>query len=172
MTEKKGFFKKLFSKEEVEEEVNISDSIVSPLAGKLAPITEVEDEVFSQKVLGDGFCIVPTNGEVVSPVDGEIVSIFDTKHAITILSSKGLEILIHVGIDTVTLNGEGFEAFVANGDKIKKGQKILKADLDFIQTKGLKIVTPIVFTNIEDKTISLLATGDVTAGQENIVDIK
>ena len=119
--------------EETPQKVDENETIVSPIEGKILPITEVPDQVFSGKMMGDGFAIEPTEGTVVSPVNGEIVNVFPTKHAIGIQSEGGKEILIHFGIDTVKLNGEGFEALVAQGDKVKQGQPLLKVDLAFVK---------------------------------------
>lgn len=99
--------------------------------------------------MGDGFAIEPTEGTVVSPVNGEIVNVFPTKHAIGIQSEGGKEILIHFGIDTVKLNGEGFETLVAQGDKVKQGQPLLKVDLAFVKDNAPSIITPIIFTNLQ-----------------------
>ena len=129
--------------------VDENETIVSPIEGKILPITEVPDQVFSGKMMGDGFAIEPTEGTVVSPVNGEIVNVFPTKHAIGIQSEGGKEILIHFGIDTVKLNGEGFEALVAQGDKVKQGQPLLKVDLAFVKENAPSIITPIVFTNLQ-----------------------
>ena len=121
-----------------------------PLQGQLVPIETVPDPVFSQKMMGDGFAIQPANGTVVSPVDGEVISVFPTKHAVSLKNENGKEILIHVGLETVSLNGEGFTSFVKDGQKVKKGQKLLEADFDFIKNKVPSIVTPVVFTNLSE----------------------
>ncbi|MFC0557460.1 glucose-specific PTS transporter subunit IIBC [Halalkalibacter alkalisediminis] len=125
-------------------------SFVSPIAGKVLPITEVPDQVFSGKMMGDGFAIEPTEGLVKSPVSGTIINLFPTKHAIGILSDEGKEILIHVGLDTVNLKGEGFETLVKQDDKIKQGQELLRFDLDFIKANATSSITPIVFTNLAE----------------------
>ncbi|KZZ85233.1 MULTISPECIES: glucose-specific PTS transporter subunit IIBC [Bacillaceae] len=170
-------------KEEIEqqiEEVNPealqnhfdSEHFVSPIHGRIHPITEVPDQVFSGKMMGDGFAIEPIEGTVVSPVDGKILNIFPTKHAIGILSDSGHEILIHVGIDTVSLKGEGFESFISEGDRVKKGQKLLEVNLEFIKANAPSTITPIVFTNLKDgETLELLETGEVKIEQKNIVKI-
>ncbi|MBS4205939.1 glucose-specific PTS transporter subunit IIBC [Lederbergia citrea] len=150
-----------------------ADKIVSPITGELKPISEVPDAVFSQKMMGDGFAVIPTDGKIVSPVDGKIINVFPTKHAIGILSESGREILIHVGIDTVKLNGEGFEVFVSEGDTVKAGQPLLQVDLTFIAANAPSTMTPIVFTNLaEGETISLETSGQVKAGDQNIISIK
>ncbi|WP_078430180.1 glucose-specific PTS transporter subunit IIBC [Alkalihalobacterium alkalinitrilicum] len=147
--------------------------LVSPIQGKLLPITQVPDKVFAEKMMGDGFAIEPTEGKVVSPVDGKIMNIFPTKHAIGILANSGHEILIHVGIDTVKMNGEGFETFVKEGDEIKSGQKLLEMDLNLIQEKASSIITPIVFTNLKEaEKITLQTEGNVDVGETGIVSIE
>ena len=110
-------------------------SLIKPIEGKIIKITKVEDPAFSQKMLGDGFAIEPTKGEVKSPVDGKIVQKFPTNHALGIETKEGIEILIHVGINTVELKGEGFKSFVKVGDKVKKGDKLLEFDIEFIKSK-------------------------------------
>lgn len=148
------------------------DVFVSPIQGEIKPITEVPDAVFSGKMMGDGFAILPTDGTIVSPVDGKIVNLFPTKHAIGILSNAGREILIHVGIDTVNLKGEGFEALVAQDDQVSKGQPILKVDLDAIKDKVPSIITPVVFTNLaENEKVVLNKQGNVASKEEDIISI-
>lgn len=124
--------------------------IQSPLEGEILPLERVPDEVFSQKMLGDGFAVAPTNGTVVSPVDGEIVNVFPTKHAIGIKDTNGKELLIHVGLDTVNLQGEGFTSFVTDGQAVKKGQKLLEVDFEGIKDKVPSIITIVVMTNLAE----------------------
>jgi PTS system D-glucosamine-specific IIC component len=148
-------------------------SFVSPLTGDIHPITEVPDQVFSGKMMGDGFAITPADGTIVSPVDGKILNVFPTKHAIGLESESGNEILIHVGIDTVNLKGEGFEAFVKEGDIVTKGQKLLQVDLEFVKQNAPSIMTPIVFTNLnEGESVVIKSSGSVKAGEENIISIE
>lgn len=149
------------------------DVFVSPIKGEVKPLSEVPDAVFSQKMMGDGFAIVPSDGTVVSPVDGTIVSFFPTKHAIGILSDSGREILIHVGIDTVKLKGKGFEALVSQGDRVEIGQPLLKVDLDYITEHAPSIITPIIFTNLfEGESVVINKFGQVEVKEENIIIIK
>ncbi|MED1470043.1 glucose-specific PTS transporter subunit IIBC [Bacillus salipaludis] len=146
--------------------------IVAPLKGEIKPITEVPDQVFAGKMMGDGFAIIPTGGTVVSPVDGKIVNLFPTKHAIGILSDSGREILIHVGIDTVNLKGQGFETLVSENDRIVKGQPLLKVDLDYVKEHATSTITPIVFTNLaEGEKVVLEKHGQVDLEQADIVRI-
>lgn len=150
--------KKLFKKNSIE--------LCSPMAGLIIKIEDVEDQVFSQKMVGDGFAIKPTTGNVYSPVDGKIVQLFPTKHAIGIIDNSGLEILIHVGIDTVELKGEGFIAHVKKDDTVTKGQLLLEVDLEYIVEAGKSTTTPIVFTNKSQyKSI------EVVQGHKKIDDI-
>ncbi|MGJ9385531.1 PTS sugar transporter subunit IIA [Salipaludibacillus sp. CF4.18] len=129
------------------------DEFIMPIEGEIIDITKVEDPVFSEKMMGDGFAIIPAAGSVVSPVDGEIINVFPTKHAIGIKSVKEYEILIHVGIDTVQLKGEGFTALVKDGEKIKKGQELLQFDLEFIKKSATSSVVPVVFTDSTKVTV-------------------
>lgn len=146
---------------------------ISPITGEIKPISEVPDAVFSEKMMGDGFAIIPEDGTIVSPVDGTIVNFFPTKHAIGIESDTGLEVLIHVGIDTVKLEGNGFEALIAQGDKVKAGQPLLQVDLDYVKNNATSIITPIVFTNLKaGQSIVIEKTGKVTSSEENIISIK
>ncbi|RBP87395.1 PTS system D-glucose-specific IIA component (Glc family) /PTS system D-glucose-specific IIB component (Glc family) /PTS system D-glucose-specific IIC component (Glc family) [Cytobacillus firmus] len=148
------------------------DLFISPIKGEIKPITEVPDAVFSGKMMGDGFAIVPSEGTVVSPVDGKIVNMFPTKHAIGILSDSGREILIHVGIDTVNLKGQGFEALVAENDRVEAGQPLLKVDLDYIGKNATSIITPIVFTNLQQgEVIKINKPGAVDLKEKEIIVI-
>lgn len=140
------------------------EKVFSPFNGVVKPITEAPDQVFSQKIMGDGCCFDLADGIVVSPVDGEITTIFETKHAIGITSKKGNEFIIHVGMDTVSLGGEGFTAFVKTGDKIKAGDKLLEVDIEKIKDKVPSMVTPLVVTNLGDKKLLDPKNGDVNRG--------
>jgi N-acetylglucosamine PTS system EIICBA or EIICB component len=143
---------------------------IMPIEGEIIPLHEVPDQVFSQKMMGDGFAIVPSKGSVVSPVDGEIINIFPTKHALGLKSKQGYEILIHVGMDTVNLKGEGFTVLVKEGEQITKGQEILKFDLDFIKKSAPSTVTPIIFTNLTK--LNVKKQGHTTQGQSGILSIE
>lgn len=148
-------------------------SIYSPIKGKLMPITEVPDEVFAGKMMGDGFAIEPTDGTVVAPADAKVMNVFPTKHAIGLETKDGREILIHFGIDTVNLKGEGFEVLVEQGDEVKQGQELMKADLDYIAKHAKSTITPIVFTNLQDgEKVKIEKSGSVDHGEENIISIE
>ncbi|MBD8068503.1 glucose-specific PTS transporter subunit IIBC [Bacillus sp. PS06] len=159
--------------EEMQNNVDENDELVAPIKGKILPITEVPDQVFAGKMMGDGFAILPEEGTVVSPADGTIVNLFPTKHAIGIETPTGREILIHFGIDTVNLKGEGFETLVSQGDKVTKGQPLLKVDLDFVEKNATSIITPIVFTNLKSgQEVIINKEGNVNLSEENIITIK
>lgn len=159
--------------EEPAQKTDENEVIAIPIEGKILPITEVPDQVFSGKMMGDGFAIEPTEGTVVSPVNGEIVNVFPTKHAIGIQSEGGKEILIHFGIDTVKLSGEGFEALVAQGDKVTQGQPLLKVDLAFVKENAPSTITPIVFTNLQEgQQVVIKKTGNVDKGEAAVIDIQ
>lgn len=143
---------------------------VMPIEGEIISITKVPDQVFSQKMMGDGFAIIPEKGTVVSPVDGKIVNIFPTKHAIGIQSKQGYEILIHVGIDTVNLKGEGFTTLVKEGEIVSKGQEILHFDLEYVKQSAPSTITPIIFTNL--KRLHLQKQGKVEQGSSGILSIE
>lgn len=121
--------------------------------GETVSLGDVPDQVFSEKMMGEGFAIIPSEGKVVAPADGEIVSIFPTKHAIGFMSAGGTEILIHVGIDTVKLNGEGFEAHVTSGQAVKQGELLLTFDLDYIKQHAASAITPVIFTNTSEEDL-------------------
>ena len=110
--------------------------IKAPLLGEVIPVSEVADKTFSDKILGDGVAIVPQNGQIVSPVDGTLSSVADTKHAFSFTSDDGLEILVHVGLDTVSLKGKYFETHVSAGQKVKKGDILISFDIDGIKKEG------------------------------------
>jgi beta-glucoside PTS system EIICBA component len=137
-------------KESKSEELINKEVIASPLTGKIVPLSEVNDEAFAQGALGKGIAILPTKGKIVSPVDGELTTLFPTYHAMGIKSNSGAEILIHVGMDTVKLEGKYFTAKAKQGDIIKKGQVLLEFDIEAIKKAGFEIVTPIIITNSND----------------------
>lgn len=121
--------------------------IYAPVSGKIIPIEEVPDPVFSQKMMGEGVAVIPTDGNIHAPVDGEVIQVAPTKHAVGILAKDGTEILIHVGLETVSLQGEGFQVAVQTGDKVLAGQLLIEVDWEYIKTHAKSTVTPIVITN-------------------------
>ncbi|MBM7588398.1 PTS system D-glucosamine-specific IIC component [Bacillus pakistanensis] len=149
-----------------------SERLISPIKGEIKEISEVPDQVFSEKMMGDGFAIIPEEGTIASPVNGKVVNVFPTKHAVGLISDAGREILIHVGIDTVKLEGKGFESLVSEGDKVEAGQPLLKVDLEYIKENAPSIITPIVFTNLkEGQQVTVEKSGSVELSEENIISI-
>ncbi|MDM5210973.1 PTS glucose transporter subunit IIA [Peribacillus sp. NJ4] len=134
-------FKKLFgNKEKVEQ-------LLAPINGQVINIEDVPDPVFSGKMMGDGIAILPEEGLVVSPIDAEVIQVFHTKHALGLRTKHGIELLIHIGLETVNLKGEGFEVHVTEGQRVKAGDKLVTFDIEFLKSKAPSIVTPIVVTN-------------------------
>ncbi|MBO8177388.1 MAG: PTS glucose transporter subunit IIA [Bacillus sp. (in: Bacteria)] len=159
-------FKNLFKK-------NKTVSFVAPMTGKVIPLEEVPDPVFSQKMMGDGLAMDPTEGVVYAPVNGEIVQLFPTKHAIGIKTKNGLEVLIHIGIDTVSMNGEGFTAHIQTGDKVKQGDPLISFDLDLVKEKAKSTITPMIITNGD--VVESLEKKDVTevnAKEQELMTVK
>lgn len=131
----------------------------SPVAGHLIPLSEVRDEVFSEKILGHGVAVSEPSNEVRAPFDGRISILFHTKHAIGVYSDKGVSLLIHVGIDTVQLAGRYFKAYVKKGEHVKKGQLLLRFDAKAIREAGYDITTPIIVTNFADYARVVVRSG-------------
>lgn len=140
------------------------NEILSPLAGTAIALSDVPDPTFAQGVLGQGAAVEPSDGKVYAPADAEVSTLFDTKHAIGLTLKNGAELLIHIGINTVDLNGEGFTAHVSDGDSVKQGDLLISFDKDFITKKGFKTVTPVIVTNPEDfDAVSMTASGKISA---------
>jgi glucose-specific phosphotransferase system IIA component len=143
----------------------------SPMKGELLTLSQVPDETFAAKILGDGFAIKPNEGIVYAPADGTIAQLFRTNHAIGILTKEGLEVLIHVGIDTVKMNGEGFTAFVKKGDVVLRGQKLLEFDLELVRKNAKSDITPMVITNMDKISgIKVLENGQILLNK-NIIEV-
>ncbi|WP_254506452.1 beta-glucoside-specific PTS transporter subunit IIABC [Bacillus altitudinis] len=144
--------------------------VQAPMSGKVIPLSEVKDSVFSSEMMGKGVAILPDKGVVQAPFSGKVVTVTPTKHAIGLVSDDGIELLIHVGIDTVSLNGQFFDVLVKEGDKIKTGDHLLSFDIEGIQSNHLDVVTPIIVTN-STQYLDVIHTGDthVTAGQNKLL---
>ena len=160
-------------KKEEEQAPSMRIEIASPVKGTEIPLSEVKDEVFSKNIVGKGAAVIPSEGKVYSPVDGIVASVFDTKHAIGLVSEEGVEVLIHVGLDTVELGGQHFTAHVAQDDKVTKGQLLLEFDVDAIKAAGYDTVTPVVISNT-DSYLDVLAAdaGEINAGDMLITIVK
>lgn len=154
---------------------NVINTIIldSPLTGKAEDLSKAPDEAFASKMMGDGAVVTPIDGIVVAPADGFISFVFPSKHAVGLTTNDGLELLIHIGIDTVKLDGKGFETFVKDGDKVKKGDKLLSFDINFVKENAPSLTSPCICTSLNDKQkVRLLKTGDIKAGEEFIaIDI-
>ena len=139
--------------------------------GKLIPLEQVADEAFSSGVLGQGFAIEPTAGRIYSPAHGTVESISDAKHAYTLRTDDGLDLLIHVGIDTVELHGDGFSPAVKEGDRVRTGELLLQVDIPLIRSRGYATTIPVVVTNPEAlKHLRLLPVKDVLGGKSNAAE--
>lgn len=148
-------------------------TLVAPISGKTVDITTVPDAVFAEKMAGDGLAIDPTGDTVVAPADGELTMLFGTKHAFGMTLDKDVQILVHIGLDTVSLNGEGFTALKNQGDMVKKGEPIVKIDRELIQSKGLSLITPVIFTDMDVlKSFEAQLGIDVTAGETTVLTYK
>ena len=163
-----GFLSKLFgNKEEKVEELVLK----AYMKGKVVDITEVPDPVFAQKMMGDGFAIIPEEGTLVSPVAGEIIQVFPTKHAFGIKSGD-IELLIHVGLETVAMKGEGFDVKVSAGDKIEVGQTLLTYDLELVKEKAKDII-PCVVTNMDAiESINVLKLNENVDFSQEVANLK
>jgi len=143
--------------------------VVSPADGDIVKLEDVPDEVFSAKLVGDGIAIMPHSNTFVAPVTGVVTKIFSTNHAFSIRTSNGLEVMVHIGLDTVELNGEGFKALAKEGDKVSVGKPIISADLAFIKSQGKPIITPIVVNYEKELTVSSDKVKTIREGEELMV---
>ncbi len=155
--------------EAAEREVNANEELICPLAGKLIPITEVEDAAFSSKAMGDGFAIVPSDGRIYAPFSATVTVAFPTGHAYGLTCDNGKEVLIHIGMDTVELNGKGFKSHVKQGDRVRQGDLLVETDLDYIKSQNKSAVTPVVFT--DGTAVELTKEGNVKAKETGIVKL-
>ena len=154
-----------------QEKQNVLTTVLAPLTGKAVSLSEVPDPVFAEKVIGDGIAIIPEDGKIVSPVDGEISSIAETGHAYGFTADNGLEVLVHVGLETVSLKGECFKVYAKAGDKVKAGDLIAEVDLNLLKEKGLNSISPVLIcSDLEEKEI-LYTEGNVKAGESVVLTV-
>ena len=165
--------KKIEDKQENEPNADNEKKVVktvvvsSPITGTAADLSTAPDEGFAGKMMGDGAVVTPEDAIIKAPEDGEVVFVFDTKHAIGFMTDSGLSLLLHIGIDTVKLDGKGFEVFVESGQKVKKGEPLMKIDIDYLKENAPSLVSPVLCTELEDnQKVRLLKTGDIKAGDE------
>ena len=157
------FFQAAFTAEQMNE------TFAAPVSGRIMPVTEVADQVFSSKAMGDGIAIDPSEGKIYAPFSGEITVAFPTGHAYGIKAANGKEVLIHIGMDTVELEGKGFKPCVKQGDIVKQGDLLTEVDLDYIRSQGKPVVTPVIFT--DGTAVELLASGEVKAKDTNVIKL-
>jgi glucose-specific phosphotransferase system IIA component len=140
------------------------EQLVAPLSGRVIPLDQVPDETFATRILGDGIAILPLEGTLRSPADARIDQAFDTAHAITLVTDGGAELLLHVGIDTVELQGRHFELLVGAGDRVQTGDALIRFDRQAIATADYNLTTPMIVSNSERYELTPLASGDVRVG--------
>ena len=156
--------KKLFGSKKEKEQ------ILAPVAGQAVPLSEVPDPAFAQEILGKGVAIIPVEGRIYAPADGTIEMLFDTMHAVSMTTSEGVELLIHIGLDTVALKGEHFTAYKGNGDSVKKGELLIEADLDAVKKAGYDVITPVVVCNTSDyQTVETVTDQEVEPGDTVLI---
>ncbi|MDD3362249.1 MAG: PTS glucose transporter subunit IIA [Hespellia sp.] len=143
----------------------------SPVAGEAVPVSEVNDPTFSEGMLGKGVAVKPTDGNIYAPADGTIGLLFDTLHAVSIQTDTGAEILVHIGLDTVQLKGEGFTAHTATGDTVKKGDLLISVDLEKVKAAGYDVITPMLICNTDDFAAVDAITGKTVAAGDDVLEI-
>lgn len=153
------------------ETTSVGEELLAPIPGELIELSEISDPVFSSGMMGRGFGIVPSEGKVVALADGEILTVFPTKHAIAMQTTKGHEILIHFGLDTTLLKGEGFTTHVEVGQKVKAGDLLLTVDTEAIKDKVPSLSTPVVFTNLKDEEEIIIEKGNIAAGESGRIKL-
>lgn len=171
------FFKK---KEEPKQEVKVepkvqafNGKIVAPISGRLLPLSEVPDEVFAQKMIGDGVAIEPTtSGVMLAPAAGTLEKIFDTNHAFSIVTPDGIEIFVHFGMDTVALQGKGFKRLVEEGAKVEAGTPLVEFDYEFLKENAKSIITPVIISNFDEFKLTGNESGTAVAGETVVINVE
>lgn len=147
--------------------------LVAPVSGRVMDLSEVPDEIFADKMVGEGIAIEVTDDLVVAPADGEITLIFKTNHAFGMILDNDVEVLVHIGLDTISLGGAGFKRLVAEGERVKAGDPILKVDREYITSRSCSLITPVLITNHDIVTFtSFNIEGEVKAGSDTILEYK
>ena len=145
-------------------------AIGAPVKGKAVPISQVSDPTFGEEILGKGVAIQPADGKIYAPADGTIEMLFDTKHAVSMTTTEGVELLVHIGLDTVALKGEHFTAHKGNGDAVKKGDLLISVDLEAVKAAGYDVITPMVVCNTSDyQTVEAVTGSDVNPGDTVLI---
>ncbi len=158
-----GFFSKLFSKP--------MDEIYAPLAGQAVPVTQVPDPTFAEGMLGNGIAILPTDGKVYAPCDATVDMMFNTGHAVSLIADCGAEILIHVGLETVSLEGKHFTIHAENGQKVKKGDLLIEADIAAIKAEGFNTITPVLICNTPDYATFKTVTDKAVTNADVVISL-
>ena len=160
-----GFFSKLFGKEKKD------NGLYAPLAGQAVPVTEVPDPTFAEGMLGDGIAIIPSEGKVYAPCNATVDMMFTTGHAVSLVAENGAEILIHVGLETVGLEGKPFKVHVENGQKVKKGDLMIEVDLEAVKAAGLNTITPMLVCNSGDYATFNKFIGKAVTNADVVIDL-
>ncbi|ERK47396.1 glucose PTS transporter subunit IIA [Leptotrichia sp. oral taxon 879] len=165
-------FKKGNKGEEVKQEFD--GKVIAPISGNLLPLSEVPDEVFAKKMVGDGVAIEPNaSGVMLAPASGRIEKIFDTNHAFSIVTPAGIEIFVHFGMDTVQLEGKGFERIAEEGAVVKVGDPLIKYDYDFLKANAKSIITPVIISNYESySALNPVESGAAVAGETTVLNVE
>ena len=158
-----GLFDKLFGKK--------MEALLAPAAGQAVPISQVPDPTFAEELLGKGVAIIPSEGKFYAPCNATVDMMFTTGHAVSLIADSGAEILIHVGLETVNLEGKHFTVHCANGDKVKKGQLLIEADLEAITAAGYNTITPVVVCNSSDYTTFNTHVGKAVTGDDAVIEL-
>ena len=145
--------------------------ILAPVSGKVIPMSQVADPTFSQEILGKGVAVIPSEGRIVAPASGEVVVMFETKHAVSIKADNGAELIVHIGLDTVNLKGEYFEAHVKQGDRVQAGDLLITADLEQIRAAGYDVITPVLICNTPDFPDMVCHTGMQVKSADPIITL-
>lgn len=147
------------------------EKILSPMEGRVVNLSEVNDPTFSQEILGKGVAIIPEKGRVVAPADGILTVMFETRHAVSLTTQKGAEIIIHVGLDTVNLKGDHYTAYKKQGDRVKAGELLLEFDMEAIKEAGYDVITPIIVCNTPDYPDMVCLSGKQVRELETIIEL-
>ena len=167
-----GLFDKLKSLVSDDKKDTGTIEIIAPLSGEIVNIEDVPDVVFAEKIVGDGIAIKPTGNKMVAPVDGTIGKIFETNQSFSIESDSGVELLVHFGIDTVELKGEGFKRIAEEGQRVKVGDTVIEFDLPLLEEKAKSTLTPVVISNMDEIKELIKLSGSVTVGETPVIRIK
>lgn len=147
------------------------EKVLAPVEGTVVPLSEVNDPTFSQEILGKGVAIIPSKGRIVAPADGILTVVFETKHAVSITTPEGAEIIVHVGLDTVNLKGEHYTAYKKQGDKVKAGELLLEFDMAAIKEAGYEVITPVLVCNTPNYPDMVCHTGMQVKELEPIIEL-